>query len=98
MLRLSTFYCINCPVCGRPLRVRLEMMGSEVCCSHCRAAFVAETAVDRNTYPRRTRDIDRRVEAMLAVSGEGPPRNEPEFSTEPGSHEPIAHRFYEYQK
>jgi len=76
----------------------MQMIGNDVCCSHCTASFVAETAVQRNTIARRTSDIDRRVEAMLAVSGEERPREESDFWTEPGSHEPVVHLFYEYQK
>lgn len=98
MRQLPTFYCLNCPVCGRPLRVKMKMMGDEVCCSHCMASFVAESAVQRNTIARRTSGIDRRVEAMLAVRSEEVSREESDFWNKPGSHKPVASPFYEYQK
>jgi hypothetical protein len=31
----------TCPVCGRRLRVRVEYLGTRVCCRHCRGTFTA---------------------------------------------------------
>ena len=86
---------MNCPVCGRPLRVKIHMIGEDVCCGHCMATFVAETNVDRNAGSRRTNEINRRIEAILAVDGEKSQREEFNFWTETVSELPVAHLFYE---
>lgn len=31
----------DCPCCGRGMRVRIELLGSEIICSHCTAVTVA---------------------------------------------------------
>jgi hypothetical protein len=46
MIRFAHFVQ-ECPVCGRPLEVRAEYVGSQVTCQHCRGQF-------RVTEPART--------------------------------------------
>ena len=37
----ATYFVQNCPVCGRCLQVRLELLGKTVACRHCRGTFIA---------------------------------------------------------
>lgn len=36
-----TYYVQECPTCGRNLEVRVEYLGKNVVCRHCRAPFEA---------------------------------------------------------
>ena len=97
MLRLPTFYCMDCPVCGRPLRVKLEMMGSEVGCSHCRALFLAESAAERNSVVSRWNDVGRRVESLLAGSRRQVAQEDSDFQIAPCPQEQVGCTTEEYQ-
>ncbi|MEZ6133560.1 MAG: hypothetical protein R3C53_01490 [Pirellulaceae bacterium] len=55
----GTFFVRSCPTCGRNLEVRVELLGREVECVHCRANFVA-TADCKNL------EDDQRIEQVLA--------------------------------
>ncbi len=35
------YFVQQCPVCGRGLQVRLELLGKQVTCRHCGGAFVS---------------------------------------------------------
>lgn len=37
----DVFYHQPCPVCGRTLRIRVNLLGSRVYCQHCGGGFVA---------------------------------------------------------
>lgn len=37
----SAYFYQDCPTCGRALHVRVEYLGREVVCRHCRGSFVA---------------------------------------------------------
>jgi hypothetical protein len=37
----STSFFQGCPICGRALQVRVELLGRNVACPHCRGEFVA---------------------------------------------------------
>ncbi len=37
----STYFVQECPTCGRTLHVRVEYLGRQVTCQHCRRQFVA---------------------------------------------------------
>jgi len=39
---MKTFFRQPCPVCGRPLNVPVNLLGSEAACSHCSAIFIAD--------------------------------------------------------
>lgn len=38
----------TCPVCGRPLRVSVQLLGETVVCGHCRGRFVAADDADQS--------------------------------------------------
>ena len=40
----ATYYIQVCPTCGRRLEVKIEYIGLEVSCYHCRARFMAENS------------------------------------------------------
>lgn len=65
----ATYFVQDCPVCGRYLQVRLELLGKTVCCRHCRGSF---TARDRSLDKRNIRApeldlLDRANELLSAV-------------------------------
>ncbi len=47
MLR-DVYYHQHCPVCGRMLQIRVQLLGGRVYCQHCGGGFVA---LDENTAP-----------------------------------------------
>jgi len=52
----------SCPVCGRPLRIAVELLGCDVVCEHCHGRFTA--ADPSNPIPRDSRCAD---QALLLV-------------------------------
>jgi len=38
----STYFCLECPTCGRRLEIRVEYLGRKVQCQHCGGALVAQ--------------------------------------------------------
>lgn len=50
------YFTQDCLVCGRPMRVRAELLGERICCGHCGAICVAgEETIVSNT-PQRIHD------------------------------------------
>lgn len=39
--RADVFFNQACPVCGRPLHVRVQLLGERVYCQHCGGGFTA---------------------------------------------------------
>lgn len=37
----ATYFVQQCPICGRNLQIRLEYLGRNVACQHCRGQFPA---------------------------------------------------------
>ena len=63
------YYYQDCPTCGRSLQVRVEYLGRNLCCPHCRGAF---RATDPSSPPRATSDarltlLDRANELLECV-------------------------------
>jgi len=42
-----TYFIEECPTCGRRVQVRVEYLGRQVVCQHCRGAFVADGTAGR---------------------------------------------------
>jgi len=38
---MKTYFRQPCPICGRPLHVPIELLGSEASCNHCSGVFTA---------------------------------------------------------
>lgn len=59
----GTFFVRSCPTCGRKLEIRVELLGREVECVHCRASFTADT--------QEAKQIDdQKIEQVLAKAQE----------------------------
>lgn len=43
-----TYFVQECPTCGRNLHIRVEHLGKQVVCQHCRGALLAR---DRSAAP-----------------------------------------------
>ncbi|MFM8704026.1 MAG: hypothetical protein ACKOHG_09190 [Planctomycetia bacterium] len=71
-------YHQNCPVCGRSLQIRVQLLGRRVYCQHCGGGFVASDAVSGEKIPRPTDrpqaaivdELIERAAVMLARGGE----------------------------
>ncbi len=37
----STFFCQECPTCGRRLQIRVQYLGRQVICQHCHGRLIA---------------------------------------------------------
>ncbi|MCA9187734.1 MAG: response regulator [Pirellulaceae bacterium] len=65
-----TYYIQECPICGRTLQVRVQYLGREVTCMHCRGEF---TACDPDSGPCCSNgsgaDVLRRAEMLLESVG-----------------------------
>ncbi|MCI0357615.1 MAG: transposase [Planctomycetaceae bacterium] len=61
MAQRSIFYQ-TCPVCGRSLRMPVEVFGRKVTCVHCGGKFRSE----------QTAEDDQTPASQLAAAGEGP--------------------------
>ncbi len=55
----GTYFVRACPTCGRQLEVKVELLGRQVECVHCRATFTA------SEQSEGSRD-DQRIEQVLA--------------------------------
>ncbi len=49
MYQSQLYFKQDCPVCGRGMRVRIELFGKNVACGHCHAVTVAHDDTD---HPR----------------------------------------------
>jgi len=65
----ATYFVQDCPVCGRYLQVRLELLGKTVSCRHCRGSFTArDPSLDkRNIRAPGLRLLDRANQLLSAV-------------------------------
>lgn len=64
----ATYFQQPCPACGRRLLILVEYLGQQVCCGHCRRAFVARDASqDRGDVVDVDSPILERAERLLAL-------------------------------
>jgi len=75
----SSELCFNqaCPVCGRRLRIRLQLLGRRVYCQHCGGGFTARDESLGGHAPVRDRveDLLARVSRALARTAAGDGRD-----------------------
>jgi hypothetical protein len=65
-----TYFVRECPTCGRRLHIRVEFLGKEVVCQHCRGRFVARDPASPLT--RGSEDsILQRAEQLLQTNTQG---------------------------
>ncbi len=49
----ATYFLQECPTCGRSLEIRVEHLGKQVVCQHCRGSFAArDPDTGRGAGPR----------------------------------------------
>ena len=78
----GTYFVQECPTCGRRLHVRVEYLGRNVVCQHCRGRFVAcdpsaprvDEANGAEALLRRAEELLRRASECQAPSRLFPPR------------------------
>lgn len=59
----DVYFNQSCPVCGRTLRIRVQLLGRRVYCQHCGGGFLA---LDESLGHRdRTAQVDARVDDLL---------------------------------
>jgi hypothetical protein len=64
-----THYVQECPVCGRPLEIRVEYLGRQVTCNHCGGHFQAVDPAGHAKIAAPADDLLHRADALLAASG-----------------------------
>jgi len=63
------YFVQECPVCGRPLQIRVEYLGRRLSCDHCGGPFIA--AEPRQGEPQkstRSDDLVHRADELLERS------------------------------
>jgi hypothetical protein len=63
-----THYVQPCPVCGRPLQIRVEYLGRQLTCNHCGGHFQAADPEAHPELPTPVDDLLHRADALLAAS------------------------------
>ncbi len=71
----STNFVQECPTCGRSLQVRVEYLGRQVVCQHCRGRFEAYDSTNASELPIKTPpNLLRRADQLLDSIGQHRPR------------------------
>ncbi len=62
----SMYFVQECPTCGRRLQIRVEHLGREVVCQHCRGKLLAQDP-ESHRYPdsSEAEDLLQRAEELL---------------------------------
>ncbi|MBI3839540.1 MAG: hypothetical protein HY288_16595 [Planctomycetia bacterium] len=71
----STYFVQECPTCGRSLQVRVEYLGRQVVCQHCRGNFEACDPASAAYPPSKSGlNLLRRADELLDSIGQQRPR------------------------
>ena len=62
----ATYYIQICPTCGRRLEIKIEYIGLEVSCYHCRARFTAENS--HENYSPFPSMVQKNINSMNSLS------------------------------
>lgn len=68
---VSVRFAKSCPTCGRALQIQIELLGKDVCCHGCGAAFRAvEDRFDARSnqsgcIDARSESVDQRVDRLI---------------------------------
>ena len=65
----GVFFAQSCPICGRTLRIAVNLLGSRVYCQHCGGGFMAADDSMRSAITadsEAARACDETVDALLA--------------------------------
>jgi hypothetical protein len=60
----------ECPICGRPLQIRVEYLGRLLTCRHCGGRFTAKDSVNRVDSAPRANSLLARADHLLKISTE----------------------------
>jgi hypothetical protein len=60
-----TFFQQECPRCGRLLHIRVEYLGRQVICQHCRGALTAADPEGAGAVPTAAMELLRRADELL---------------------------------
>ncbi len=58
----------ECPVCGRPLQIRVEYLGRLLTCQHCGGRFTARDAADLAGAAEGDNPLLARADKLLEIS------------------------------
>lgn len=63
----ATFFVQDCPICGRQLEVRLELLGRSAACPHCHGRFEARdgSGIGHDSRGALQVDLMERADALL---------------------------------
>ncbi len=65
----STYFVQECSTCGRNLQVRVEYLGKQVVCQHCRARFAAcEPGSEPDSHLNSSISLLERAEHLLQTA------------------------------
>ncbi len=65
----STFFVQECPTCGRNLHIRVEYLGRQVVCQHCRGRLMAGNTEGTGPVPSDSGwDLLRRADELLDLA------------------------------
>ncbi len=64
----SAFFVQECPICGRPLQIRVEYLGRRLTCDHCGGPFIAAEAPAGPSQAAPAVDLLDRAEDLLRRS------------------------------
>lgn len=62
----STYFVQECPTCGRRLHIRVEYLGKQVVCEHCRGHFLAADPTGNRYGGLPAADLLKRADELLA--------------------------------
>ena len=62
---MPTHFNQGCPVCGRRLRVPVQLLGKQVCCQHCGQEMLATSD---DSEQQTSINLRKRVDRLLARS------------------------------
>ncbi len=67
----STYFVQECPTCGRSLQVRVEYLGRQVVCQHCRGRLEACDPASATHPPSKSGlNLLRRADELLDTIGQ----------------------------
>ncbi len=63
-----TYFIEECPTCGRRVQVRVEYLGRQVVCRHCRGSFIARGATGRTDPSESVDPLLQRADELLRAA------------------------------
>lgn len=84
---IESVVIVECPACGRTLQASVELLGKPVACQHCEKRFIAR---ERHALELSPAALDERVERLLSLETERPPRRMATRQREPHQIDRIA--------